>query len=57
MPNSINRIFSIKVNNETITFYSRGKGERGRDIGIVRQALGGVYQIDSNNSPALTIYG
>lgn len=52
------RIYKITVGQEEIVFYSRGTGERGKDIAAVKYALGDVYQVPvSDNSPNDTSIG
>ena len=52
------RIYKITVENKDIVFYSRGIGERGKDIAAVKYALGDIYQVPlDNNSPNDTSVG
>ena len=58
MTDATNRIYEISYAGDKITFKSRGVGDQGRDIAVIKYALGDIYQSqETNRSPNDTSIG
>lgn len=58
MTTAINRIYEISHAGDKIVFSSRGVGDQGRDIAVIKYALGDIYQSEEvNRSPSDTTIG